>query len=132
MALKDFSMYRDLKNLKLLIREHVIRVMPKAHKYPDALYLKEHIGSIVRLMAAASVTRNPAEKVDYADGILYELCIIQDEIEEQEEAKVVSINMAARIYAEITKIEQQLLRYRKYFDLKPESDGSRSTECAKS
>lgn len=132
MALKDFTMYRELKNLKLLIREHVIRVMPKAHKYPDALYLKEHIGSIVRLMAAASVTREPAEKVDYANGILYELYIIQDEIEEQEESMVISLNVAARIYAEIAKIEQQLLRYRKYFDTKPESDGSRSTECAQS
>ena len=115
MALKDFTMYRELKNLKLLIREHVIRVMPKAHKYPDALYLKEHIGSIVRLMAAASVTREPAEKVDYANGLLYELYIIQDEIEEQEESMVISLNVVAR-----------------NFDTKPESDGSRSTECAQS
>jgi hypothetical protein len=67
MALKDFTMYRDFKTLKTMIRNDVIRIMPKAHKYPDALYLKEHCGTCVRYMAAASITRDPMAKMNLAD-----------------------------------------------------------------
>lgn len=130
MALKDYTMYRDFKVLKKMIREDVIRIMPKAHKFPDALYLKEHLGAVVHYMAAASITREPQEKVCIADSMLFELCIIRDEIEEQQEARVISLSQAARIYIEIAKIEQQLMRFKNHFSKMPESDGLRTTESA--
>ena len=86
MALKDYAMYRDFKVLKRMVREDVIRIMPKAHKFPDALYLKEHLGAVVHYMAAASITRDPQEKASIADSMLFELFVIRDEIEEQQEA----------------------------------------------
>lgn len=128
MALKDFTMYRDFKTLKTMIRNDVIRIMPKAHKYPDALYLKEHCGTCVRYMAAASITRDPMAKMNLADELLFEIYLIRDEIEEQEEARVISLGQATRIYLQITKIEQQLLRYRNHFSKMSESDGLRTTE----
>lgn len=52
MGLKDYKFFRDLKMLKKMIREDLIRIMPREHKYPDAIYLKEHLGAIVRYSAA--------------------------------------------------------------------------------
>ena len=130
MGLKDYKFYRDLKTLKRMIREDVIRVMPKQYKYPDAIYLKEHLGTVVNYTAAMYTTDDLNEKANYVKPILFEMYVIQDEIEEQEEARVISIKKAASIYAKIQEIIQSLLRFDKYLKSKRESDGPRSAESA--
>ena len=130
MGLKDYKFYRDLKVLKRMIRDTVIRVMPKAHKYPDAIYLKEHLGAVVRYTAAMYVTEDVGMKCEIADSILFELYVIQDEIEDQEEAMVVSIKQAASIYAQIQEIIQSIMRFKQYLNKKRESEGLRTGESA--
>ena len=130
MGLKDYKFYRDLKTLKKLIREDVIRVMPREHRYPDAIFLKEHIGMVVCYTAAMYVNDDIMEKARIADSIIYEMYVIQDEVEEQEEAMVVSLKQAAAIYAKIQDIIQSITRFKNYLINKRESDGPRSSESA--
>lgn len=128
-GLKDYAYYREFKNLKREIRQKVIRIMPRAHKYPDAIYLKEHLGYIVNLSAAIYETEDKDEKAKLIPSILYELRVITDEIEEQEEDMVISIKTATSIYLKIESIIQQLYRFRSYLQRR-ESDGSRTAESA--
>lgn len=129
-GLNQFAYYRELKKLKSLIRIKVIKNMPKAHKYPDALYLKEHLGMIVRLTAAVAVTDKDdyQAKEEYLKQILFELYLIIDEIEEQEEAHIISRDTAADIYIRIKEIEGQLTKFRLFFTKKRDSDCSRASD----
>ena len=56
--------------------------------------------------------------------------MIQDEIEDQEEAMVVSIKQAASIYAKIQEIIQSIMRFKQYLNKKRESEGLRTGESA--
>ena len=85
MDLNKFSMYKDFRLLRKYIREDIIRVMPRAFKIPDAFFLKEHLAALLRLMAEAAFTKSPLEKKDCAEGMLYELCLLRDEVEQQAE-----------------------------------------------
>ena len=110
-----------------MVREDLIRVMPKSNKYPDAIYLKEHLGAVVRFTAAMYVNEDVNVKSEIADSILFEMYVIQDEIEEQEEARVISMAQAASMYAKIQEIVQSVMRFKSYLKRR-DSEGLRSAE----
>ena len=128
-GLKDYVYFREFRILKKEIRDKVIRMMPKAYRYPDAIYLKEHMGYVVRLSATLYETEDTNEKIELISSILHEMYCIQDEIEDQEEDRVISLKTAASIYLKIESVIQHLQRFRNYLRRR-ESGSSRTTESA--
>ena len=131
-GLSKFRFYRGLKDIKLAIRQEVIENIPKAHRTPDALYLKEHSAMPIRLTAAIYLTdANDFEtKERYVDEIMFELMLLCDEVEEQEQARVISQSTAASIYVKIRAVLDEINKFKNYLKHKRVSDGSRVSEGA--
>jgi len=116
MALTQLKFYKDIKDLKRTIREYVIRNLPREYKITDGFFLKEHLAMMVRLTAAIYCTspEDLRQKEDFANQILYELYVVRDEIEEQDEIHTISRDVAASIYLNIEKIDSQIQRFKSY------------------
>ena len=131
-GLARFRFYKGLKEIKYLVRDEVIEKMPKAHRIPDAVFLKEHTSMTIRLTAAIYLTDadDIETKADYINQILFELFLIQDEVEEQERAHVISLSTAAGIYVKIRSAMDEINKFRNYLKRRRDSDGLRATESA--
>ena len=116
MALTQLKFYKDIKDLKKTVREYIIRNMPKEYKITDGFFLKEHLAMMVRLTAAIYCTPQEElkQKEDFANQILYELYVLRDEVEEQDEIHTISRDVAASIYVKIESIDQQIQRFKSY------------------
>lgn len=97
MALTQLKFYKDIKDLKKTVREYIIRNMPKEYKITDGFFLKEHLAMMVRLTAAIYCTPQEElkQKEDFANQILYELYVLRDEVEEQDEIHTISRYISA-------------------------------------
>lgn len=112
MALANIKVYRDIKELRNMIYDDVVR-LPKHLKFPLGSLIIDGLFVLPKLLSEILHSQSSTHKVATLNIVFHELDVLRDQVEFLCERHCINLKRCAKIYLLMDSIERQLGAWRK-------------------